>query len=425
MRYPGAKPLLGALCLGAWVLAAGCTTAPTAKPTAAALPPTGAGAPPPTVKAELERANQLVTTRHLTEAQVIYEQCIAREPNNAAARFRLAVDLVFAAQDNSDPAAALRKQAREQLFEARRLGSEEPLVATLLAALPADGSPPADARFSPNGQVEKLMRDAEAAFGAGEYLKAAQLHQQAFALEPRNYLAALYCGHAYAARKDFASAGEWFAKAIAIEPDRETAHRYWASVLMQQRRFQEATAQYIDAVVAEPYNQITRGRFQQYCQRVGLSSRIEGMSLPAAAAKVVDGKIEIYLPPDSDAYAGALGSLYAAACGDFRTKEFARQYPEEKRMRRSLPEEVAGLRAVLEFVREAAVATDGGPTDAESARWKPGLDQLGEIEKAGLLEAFALLDRADDDLARDYPAYRAAHRDELRRYLRRYWCGLD
>ena len=49
----------------------------------------------------------------------------------------------------------------------------------------------------------------------------------------------------------------------------------------------------------------------------------------------------------------------------------------------------------------------------------PCFDNLLKIEKEGLLEAYILL-RADAGIAEDYPAYREAHRGELRRYLRKY-----
>ncbi len=148
------------------------------------------------------------------------------------------------------------------------------------------------------------------------------------------------------------------------------------------------------------------------------------MSLPAAAVKIVDGKMQIYLPSDQDSYGAALGVLYAHACGEFRMKEFAQRYPAEKESRRSLAEEVSGLEAMLRFDRESAASPDAPKVDADRARWKPSLNQLAEVQKAGLLEAFALLERADAELARDFAAYRPAHREDLVRYIRVFWCGL-
>ncbi len=403
--------------------------------TAAAAGKTGAPATaapaevasPAAVKAELTRALQLTMTRRLAEAHAIYERCIAAEPRAAQTRIWFAANLSFEAADCKDPAAAvrLRLRAREQALEAQRLGSRDPLIAKLLADLPADGSAPTAVRYSANDEVEQLMQAAEKAFSTGDYARAAQLHQQALAIEPGNYMAALYCGDAYFAQNDYAAAGEWFAKAVAIAPDRETAHRYWANALRNQRKIPEATAQFIEALVAEPYNRMTLERFRQYSQQVGLSSRTASMKLPTAEVKLVGGKPEIQLGAGLDAYAGPLSRIYADACAKFRTDEFARQYPGEKSPRRSLPEESAGLTAMLQFAQETAATAKGRPTAGETARWKPSLDLLAEIRKAGLLEAYVLLERADKDITRDYAAYRAAHRAELRRYIRVYWCGLD
>jgi hypothetical protein len=42
---------------------------------------------------------------------------------------------------------------------------------------------------------------------------------------------------------------------------------------------------------------------------------------------------------------------------------------------------------------------------------------LAKVEKAGLLEPFVLLNRADNGIARDYADYRATSRDKIRQYL--------
>ena len=47
----------------------------------------------------------------------------------------------------------------------------------------------------------------------------------------------------------------------------------------------------------------------------------------------------------------------------------------------------------------------------------PALQQLVKIDEAGFLEPFALLNRADGEIAQDYDPYRAAHRDMLYRYF--------
>jgi hypothetical protein len=44
------------------------------------------------------------------------------------------------------------------------------------------------------------------------------------------------------------------------------------------------------------------------------------------------------------------------------------------------------------------------------------LHNLIKLYDAGFLEAYVLYARPDAGIARDYPAYRAANRDKLRRY---------
>jgi len=39
------------------------------------------------------------------------------------------------------------------------------------------------------------------------------------------------------------------------------------------------------------------------------------------------------------------------------------------------------------------------------------------LEQTGLLEAYILLARADEGIAKEYAAYRAQHRDKIRQYV--------
>jgi hypothetical protein len=65
------------------------------------------------------------------------------------------------------------------------------------------------------------------------------------------------------------------------------------------------------------------------------------------------------------------------------------------------------------------VSTLTGQKDFEKKRSEidPALVQLAQIDKAGFLEPFALLNRADADIAQDYAAYRDVHRDTIYRYF--------
>jgi hypothetical protein len=122
-------------------------------------------------------------------------------------------------------------------------------------------------------------------------------------------------------------------------------------------------------------------------------------------------------------YASALGLVYAATCAKVRGDEFTTRFPQEKQPRRTLVEEVEALRLMLKVADEMAAAKPSNITADDTAKWGPVLKTLAEIDREGLLEAFALLERADPELAKDYAPYRAAHRDQLIRFIRVYWCG--
>src|SRR5664279_3407758 len=62
----------------------------------------------------------------------------------------------------------LRRQARAYLQQAKQLGSQEPLLDSMLAAIPAYGSGGGQ-HFSDNPAVERSMEQAESAFNAGNF----------------------------------------------------------------------------------------------------------------------------------------------------------------------------------------------------------------------------------------------------------------
>ena len=91
-----------------------------------------------------------------------------------------------------------------------------------------------------------------------------------------------------------------------------------------------------------------------------------------------------------------------------QTSDFAKNYPNEQGYRHSLKEEAAALRMVAEACAK----------DLKSGKVKtlePSLETLVKLNDAGLLEAFILFARPDQDRP-DYAAYRATNRDKLRRY---------
>jgi tetratricopeptide (TPR) repeat protein len=299
------------------------------------------------------------------------------------------------------------------------------MLEVLLARLKPDGSPPPASPLSPNKEAEALMQAAEKAYNAGNFSEAAKLNQQTFAIDPTNYQAALLCGDAYFGQKDYATAAVWFAKAVAIDPDIETAHRYWGDALAHLGRRDDALAQYIEAVVADPFNRLTRARFADIAKIMLVPLRTEPLRLPPGGFTLKDGKPEIRMDPSAGEYGSALGLAYAVACANVRVEQFATRFPEEKQPRRTLVEEVEGLRTMLRVSAELKEAKSSKITDSDLAKWGPALKALAAIDHDGLLEPFALLERTDPALAKDYAPYRAAHRDKLIQFIRTYWCSRE
>ena len=59
-------------------------------------------------------------------------------------------------------------------------------------------------------------------------------------------------------------------------------------------------------------------------------------------------------------------------------------------------------------------------SDKKVKNLNPSLLMLKKLNDDGLLEAYILLARADDGIAKDHPSYLKQHRENLRRYVVEY-----
>jgi hypothetical protein len=91
-------------------------------------------------------------------------------------------------------------------------------------------------------------------------------------------------------------------------------------------------------------------------------------------------------------------------------EKFAKEYPNETSYRHSLKEETESLHLLITVSTEIAAKEKVDLTGSD-------FGTLARIEKAGLLEPFVLLNRADNGIAQDYAGYRAVNRDKIRQYL--------
>jgi tetratricopeptide (TPR) repeat protein len=192
------------------------------------------------------------------EALPIFQQLAKQNPNDADVIFGWGACLIDHSATLGNEAAANqeRMQARELLVRAKELGNKSPLLLNLLEMLPEDRS----IRHDKNAEVDQGIHDGEAAFAKNDYNAAIAGYSRAFALDPKNYSAALFIGDSYFAKKDFVNATIWYEHAIQIDPTIETAYRYQADMLIKNGDMAKARTRSIQAVVASPY---IAGRFGQ------------------------------------------------------------------------------------------------------------------------------------------------------------------
>jgi tetratricopeptide (TPR) repeat protein len=359
------------------------------------------------------RVSELLKETRYTEALPLLEKIATLQPDDGETQFYLGFALAGQAVNTKDDAArkALRIRSRAAFVKAKSLGYSEPRLDALIAGLPEDGSD-ADA-FSPDSKANALIKEGEALFSQGKKDEALKKYQEALALDPKLYHAALFSGDIYLQKQDFAQAETWYQKAIAIDPNKETAYRYSATPLMRQRKFDAARDRYIEAFITEPYNRFAQAGLIQWGEATGTALAHPRIDIPTNVTFDEKGDAKINL--DASALlsgkddGGFAWISYGVARSAWRKEKFAKTFPNEKAYRHSLAEEVDALRSVL------TVATEKKPKSLN-----PSLATLKKLDEEGLLEAYILIARPDDGIAEDHPAYLKNNRDNLRRYVAEY-----
>jgi hypothetical protein len=91
----------------------------------------------------------------------------------------------------------------------------------------------------------------------------------------------------------------------------------------------------------------------------------------------------------------------------------------------TLEEEVYSLNSLLKIYAEMKESShQSSEYDSAIKEATQSMDELAEINAAGLLEAHVLFFRANKDIANDYPAYRDLNREKLRSYLIKYYLHI-
>jgi tetratricopeptide (TPR) repeat protein len=364
--------------------------------------------------AERAEAMQLFEAHKMPEAAALLEKVAARRPNDLVVAERLGVALLDRAATQTDPAKrkADRLAARASLLHAKQLGDNSDLCRVLLSGIPEDGS---ESPFSTKTEVQAAMQRGEALFAKGDFDGAIAQYSLALQLDPKLYLAAVYAGDMNFRQHKPDQAAQWFARAIQIDPNQETAYRYWGDTLLQQGRMKEARDKYIQGVVADPYRQTTWGGLNQWVRANGVKYNQIQMKLPQPPTTNAQGQTNITVDPNSlkDGGDGAAWLAYSMSRALWQGEKFAKEFPAEKTYRHSLKEEVDALSvAVSVFDQENKKRLQGEPD--------PRLVLLSKLKADGMLEPYVLLMLPDAGIAKDFPAYQAAHRDKLLAFVDQY-----
>jgi tetratricopeptide (TPR) repeat protein len=356
-----------------------------------------------------EHAVELFTQGKMVDAMPLLEELASENPKDAGVFELWGASVLGYADTLSDP--ELRKKsrvrARSILLRAQALGDNSDLLATLLRNLPEDGSFSA---YSENKDVDAAMQQAEADFARGDLEKARQGYLRAHLLDPNNYYAPLFIGDSYFKEHQPAYAGQWFAEAVRIDANKETAYRYWGDALLSAGKVDDARTKYIEAIVADPYNQSSWNGLRNWLKRSKVNLTWINLK-DGVAVEVKDGKTNISLdsslPKDDPLVGGWLA--YGMSRALWMSQKFAKEYPKEPSYRHSLKEETESLHMLIAVSTEVAAKKKTSPDGP--------LATLAQIEKAGLLDPFVLLNRADAGIAQDYSRYRESNRDKISRYL--------
>jgi tetratricopeptide (TPR) repeat protein len=350
------------------------------------------------------------------EALPLLEALAQANPKDREVQERLAVALVTkSATVAAEEEAARLRRARAILAALKASGPISDLSEILIEEMPADAAVPT---FSSRADAEAAMKEGEAAFARRDFANARLAYRRALRLDPRLYSAALFVGDTFFAEEQFAQARTWFSRAVLIDPNRETAHRYLGDAQARSGLAAAARMSYLNAVVAEPYTRRPWIALTQWAKENNVTlghprivpEELEDGPDGQKGAGSVKPEADPHKPDDGRSQWHRYDETRAAwAAGRFKAT-----FPGEVVYRHSLAEEADALRQV-------ALAIAGDVKASRITQPHPCFANLQKLVDEGLLEAHVLYARADKGIAQDYAAYRAAHRDLLRRYLTRYF----
>jgi tetratricopeptide (TPR) repeat protein len=362
---------------------------------------------------QLNEALALFDKNRFIEALPLLQHLDEIKPNDPIVKEHLAFVLVAYAASKSDPQekTKIRLRARKLMLEAKALGDNSNLLRVALDDIPEDGSA---APFSSRKDVDDAMREGEAAFVKADFDTAIAAYQRALVLDPKQYYAALFTGDVYFKMKEMDKAGDWFDRAVSIDPNTETAYRYWGDALAQTQNNTDAIEKYIDAIVAEPYSRKPWTGLNQFAQHAQMTLAQPHIVSPnSLESEGNQTNITINLTTLGKKDGTSNWMMYEMSRATWRGDRFKKEFPDEKEYRHTLKEETEALDLVANMVEEEQKKHKIKNLD-------PALATLLKLKQEGLIEAYVLISAPDDGIAKDYAAYRSAHRGLIHRYIAEY-----
>ena len=363
-------------------------------------------------QATRHKAMDLFAQGHRLEALPLLEELSQKDPKDQEVAVALAASLVDHAATLSDPQAAAneRLRARDLLEKSESTSPLAENLLQLLQQMPESGA----IHFSDNPAANRAMRAGEAAFSLRNFDEAIRQYSSALKIEPKNYSAALFIGNTYDKKNDFAQAAKWYEHAIGLDPNIETAYRYYADMLAKQGEMARARVMLIHAAVAEPYNRIVWRELKAWAaiNNTQINSVYAGVPVSALKkdAQIPAAKSEQQQSQDDS----SAWRAYLAVQSEWRNGgKFKEHFSREPEYRHTLTEESEALNAAV----ATAEKLNEDKRDAELVAKDPGLLLLLKLHDAGLLQAYILFSLGDAGIAKDYSAYREAHRDKLEEYM--------
>lgn len=268
----------------------------------------------PTVKA----AYDLLDQGKFNEAAAKFQEAMKSDPASSFPISGLA-KLYFQASQATDPGHQSEYKMRAQTLARQALDKNDLDFVANEVLLNLDGASMGSAH-QPKPDAISAFNEAETAYGAMQWDKAASAYKRALDLDPQFTNAALYLGDVYYMQKQYSQAEPWFRKATEMEPRYARAWRFLTDCLGHMDRVKDAYSACLGAIAAQPNDYTAWGRLRQVNRSQGYPALIR-FHWPevdeSQIKKDKDGRLELLVPTlkSDDSAEGDAMSAYTLMSG--------------------------------------------------------------------------------------------------------------